>query len=308
MDFYIYLQINSKKNVMKKIYTLLAIVLISTANNAQVVISQVYGGGGNTGATYSNDFIELYNRGSVAVNVTGWSVQYASATGSTWSMTALPSVSIQPGKYFLIKQAAGAAAVKDLPTPDLDGATASTGSDGKPLSTGLAMSGGNGKVILVNSTTAETTANPAGAQIIDKVAYGSTPTSGFEGTGPTGTALTSSTAAVRKDGGATDTNNNAADFTTEAPFPRNSSYTLGLKQNTIAGLNVYPNPVKNGTVFISSNNSIAKTVAVYDILGKQVLTGKTASNAVNVSALRSGTYILRITEEGKTDTRKLIIE
>ena len=98
---------------MKKIYTLLAIVLISTTNHAQVVISQVYGGGGNAGATYSNDFIELYNRGTAAVNITGWSVQYASANGTTWSLTTLPSVSIQPGKYFLIKQAAGATAVKD---------------------------------------------------------------------------------------------------------------------------------------------------------------------------------------------------
>ena len=84
--------------------------------------------------------------------------------------------------------------------------------------------------------------------------------------------------------------------------------TLGFQKNSISGLNVYPNPVKNGTVFITSNNSTSKTVAVYDILGKQVLSGKTASNAVNVSALRSGSYILRITEEGKTDTKKLIIE
>jgi hypothetical protein len=50
---------------------------------AQVVISQVYGGGGNAGATLKNDFIEIFNRGTAAQNLTGWSVQYASATGST---------------------------------------------------------------------------------------------------------------------------------------------------------------------------------------------------------------------------------
>src|SRR5438046_9649459 len=50
-----------------------------------VVISQVYGGGGNTGATFKNDFIELFNRGASAVNVTGWTVQYGSAGGTSWT-------------------------------------------------------------------------------------------------------------------------------------------------------------------------------------------------------------------------------
>lgn len=83
---------------------------------------------------------------------------------------------------------------------------------------------------------------------------------------------------------------------------------LSVKQNTIAGLNVYPNPVTDGTLYITSNSSNAKTVAVYDILGKQVLESKTSNNAVNVSNLKGGAYIVKITEDGKTDTRKLIIE
>lgn len=83
---------------------------------------------------------------------------------------------------------------------------------------------------------------------------------------------------------------------------------LSVKQNKIAGLNVYPNPVTNGTLYITSNSSESKTVAVYDILGKQVLNAKVSNNAVNVSNLQSGAYILKINEEGNTDTRKLIIE
>jgi len=71
---------------------------------------------------------------------------------------------------------------------------------------------------------------------------------------------------------------------------------------------MYPNPVKNGNLYITSNSSNAKTVAVYDILGKQVINSKTSNNTVNVANLKSGAYIVRITEEGKTDTRKLIIE
>jgi hypothetical protein len=83
---------------------------------------------------------------------------------------------------------------------------------------------------------------------------------------------------------------------------------LSVKQNSISGLNVYPNPVKDGNLYITSDSSNAKTVAVYDILGKQVINTKTSNNAVNVSNLKGGAYIIKITEDGKTDTRKLIIQ
>jgi hypothetical protein len=86
------------------------------------------------------------------------------------------------------------------------------------------------------------------------------------------------------------------------------SETLGVKQNTITGLNMYPNPVSNGTLFITSNSGEAKSVSVYDLLGKQVLNSKTSNNALNVSTLKSGSYIIKITEDGKTDTKKLIIQ
>src|SRR5207249_585645 len=93
-----------------------SIGLIVTAP-LQIVISQIYGGGGNSGATYKNDFIELFNRGAAPVNVTGWSVQYASATGTTWQVTNL-SGSISPGQYYLIQELAGAGGTTNLPTPD----------------------------------------------------------------------------------------------------------------------------------------------------------------------------------------------
>src|SRR2546421_9323 len=67
-----------------------------------VVISQVYGGGGNAGATFKNDFIELFNRGNTAVNLSGWSVQYAAAGSTSWSVTNLVGT-IQPGKYYLVQ-------------------------------------------------------------------------------------------------------------------------------------------------------------------------------------------------------------
>ncbi len=298
---------------MKKIYTLLAIILLSSISQGQVVISQIYGGGGNGGATYTNDFIELFNRGTVAQNLSGWSVQYASANGSTWFVTQLPSFVLQPGKYFLIQEDAGTTPVLALPTPDLDGITCgctyNTATPPVVIATGIAMSAANGKVILVSSTVAESTANPTGSQIIDKVAFGTTSTSGFEGTGPTGTTLTSSTSAQRNNGGCTDTNSNPTDFTAATPIPRNSATptndcSLGTNENTISGLNVF---VNNKNLFVTSDSSSDKQVLVYDITGKQVLNTTTDGQGISVSELASGVYVVKVNEEGKTATKKLVI-
>src|SRR5688572_9189435 len=54
-----------------------------------VVISQIYGGGGNAGAPLRNDYVELFNRGRSAVDLTGWNVSYSSATGSNEQVTSL---------------------------------------------------------------------------------------------------------------------------------------------------------------------------------------------------------------------------
>jgi hypothetical protein len=171
--------------------------------NGGVVISQVYGGGGNTGAPYKNDFIELHNRGSAAVTVTGWSVQYLSATGTgAWAVTNLTGT-IQPGAYYLVQEAAGAGTAPALPTPNATGT--------------LALASGAGKVALVNTTTA-LTGCPTGAQIVDLVGFGTTAT--CSETAPT-TAPSNTTAVLRNLSGCVDTDRNAADFTAGAPAPRN---------------------------------------------------------------------------------------
>ena len=83
---------------------------------------------------------------------------------------------------------------------------------------------------------------------------------------------------------------------------------LSVKQNEISGLNMYPNPVTKGTLYITSNSNSAKSVSIFDVLGRQVLNAKVSNNTVNVSNLKGGAYIVKINEEGKTATRKLIIE
>jgi uncharacterized protein len=176
----------------------------TTAGPPLVVVSEVYGGGGNAGATFKNDFIELYNRGSSAVNLNGWSVQYGAATGTTWQVTNLGNFDLQPGQHYLVQEAQGAGGSVNLPTPDATGT--------------IAMAAGAGKVALVNSTTALAGACPASASIIDLVGYG---TANCSETSPTG-VLSNTTSASRKGGGSTDTNNNLADFDIGAPNPQNS--------------------------------------------------------------------------------------
>lgn len=178
---------------------------IVTPDQPVVVVSQIYGGGGNSGATYTHDFIELYNAGASAVDLTDWSMQYASAAGSSWQVTTL-SGSIAPGGYYLIQQAVGSGGTTPLPPPDATGATA--------------MSATAGKVALVSNATTLTGSCPTGDAIVDFVGYGATANC-FEGTGPT-PAPSNTTAVLRLDNGNQDTDDNAADFETGAPNPRNS--------------------------------------------------------------------------------------
>jgi uncharacterized protein len=183
--------------------------LLSTAAAAGgVVISQVYGGGGNSGATYTHDFIEVFNAGSTPVSLAGWSVQYASASGTSWQVTQLAGT-LAPGGYYLVQQAAGAGGTTPLPTPDASGS--------------IAMSASAGKVALVDGTGALSGACPLGSTVPEFVGFGTTANC-FEGAGPTPN-LSNTTAALRLDSGCTDANNNVADFATGAPAPRNTATT-----------------------------------------------------------------------------------
>lgn len=171
-----------------------------------VVISQIYGGGGNSGATLKHDFIELFNRSGAPVTVNGWTVQYASTTGSSWQKTALAGT-LQPGRYYLVRQAQGSGGSVDLPTPDAAGT--------------IAMSASAGKVALVSNDTTLTGSAPTGAHIVDFVGFG--PGTNASETAPTSPNLTNTTAALRAGGGCVDTDHNLDDFANTAPAPRNSA-------------------------------------------------------------------------------------
>jgi len=96
--------------------------LAALSSAPQVGISQVYGGGGNAGAPLNSDFIELFNPGAAAVDVSGWRLHYGSSAGTTWTNTttlAGGSV-IAPGHYFLVRESSGTSGAA-LPTPDAIG-------------------------------------------------------------------------------------------------------------------------------------------------------------------------------------------
>ena len=185
---------------------LVLLVSAQTLFAAEIVISQIYGGGGNSGASYLNDFVELFNRGTNPVNVSGWSVQYASATGSNWQVTPIAGV-IGPGSYHLVQQGSGGASGQPLPVPDTVGA--------------ISMSSSAGKVALVSNATPLGETCPSGPHILDFAGYGAT-ASCFEGSGHA-PAPGNSTAVFRANDGCADSEDNAADFFASNPAPRNSS-------------------------------------------------------------------------------------
>ncbi len=188
-------------------------VAASASAAGDVVISQIYGGGGNSGAPLANDYVELFNRSTAPVSIAGWSVQYTSATG-TGSFSQQPMASLtgilQPGQYFLVQLAPGTSGGAPLPAFD--------------ASANINMAAGAGKVVLVNtnaglacngSTTPCTAAQLA--QIVDLVGYGN---ANFFETAAAPT-LSAANAGFRAAQGCTDSDSNAADFSTGSPAPRN---------------------------------------------------------------------------------------
>lgn len=265
----------NKKYIFSAFFALAMFLSASFAaqTSAQIVINEVYGGGGNSGAAFNQDFVELYNAGTADVDLTGYSIQYTSATGvgnyNTCALTGADLV-VEPGTYFLIGAAFGAnTALPALPTVDAD-CSANTPA--------IAISGTAGKVALVSNITPLNGANgcpTAGA--VDFVGYGATANC-FEGAGPAG-GTTNPTSVQRIPNG-TDTNNNAADFQVNAPTPKAMNVAP-----TAAGATV------EGRVLTNRGKAIANA--------KLTLTDS-QGNARSVTSGRNGTFRFTEVEVGQT--------
>lgn len=272
----------------KKYFTqLLAIVLVINSLylpaaaeaplEPTVIISQVYGGGGNSGAYYKNDFIELYNPTSSPVDLTGWSVQYASATGTFSTNITELSGSIAPGTYYLIQEGAGAnvaGTAVDLPIPNASGS--------------IGMAGTAGKVALAKRVTAIT--GLTDVDLIDFVGYGTT-ASIFEGSGPTPT-LSNTMAAIRKTEGV-DTNDNAADFEVKAPNPRSSVEVVETKCE-IPTASIVDGAVVYGTAVSFTTVTSGATIEYNTVSATEV--DWTVGSSVSITS--DITYYVRAVKDG----------
>jgi hypothetical protein len=179
-------------------------------NSPAIVISQIYGGGGEPGAPYRYDFIELFNRGATTVNLAGWSVQYASARNIGWQVAEL-SGALAPGQYYLIRLATSGTAGQELPDPDAQGTAQINATAGR-----VALVSG---VTPLSGLVACPNDPEAAGQIVDFVGYGSTVICAEGATAP---APSVSLATLRRTEGCAETDENGADFVTDAPRPRNT--------------------------------------------------------------------------------------
>jgi hypothetical protein len=180
------------------------------SGSGSIVVGEVFAAGGNSGASYANDYVELFNRGAGAVAIDGWTLQYASAASTSWQSTAL-SGTIPAGGRYLVQLASGGTNGAALPTPDATGTS------------NLAVTGG--KIAVVDSASALSCgASPGSCSAVsgvqDLIGYGGA--ADYEGSAAA-PAPSATTALAREGGGCTDSDDNAADFASAAPGPQNSS-------------------------------------------------------------------------------------
>ena len=180
-----------------------------------LVISQLYGGGGNSSATFTHDYVEIHNPTGIMFNLAGWSLQYASAAGTSWTNKQPLGGIINPGEYFLVQLASGGA--NGAPLPVLANITGD-----------INMSATTGKIALVSNSISLSGSCPNGVDpdIVDFVGYGSSATC-FEGAARA-SAPSNTNALFRKLNGAQDTNQNGDDFQTATPNPRRTAPIVEL--------------------------------------------------------------------------------
>jgi uncharacterized protein len=196
-----------------------AISVLFCPTGHALIISQIYGGGGNSGAPYSYDFIEIFNDTSSAVDIDGFSVQYAVA-GKAFSGSTVLSGLLLPYQYYLIQEAAGkSTASSALPTPDMTGS--------------LALNANKGKVALVGNDTLQDT-RCGDTMILDLIEYGTSATCITAAPGGSNTQ-----SIFRQTDALTNTldnsGDNAADFIQHAPTPHNTSdflFPVGYSQQS----------------------------------------------------------------------------
>ncbi len=249
-----------------------------TVGAPTVKISQLYGAGGNTFASVRQDYMEVYNPGPVGQPLNGWSIQYASTSGSfsAANTVALPNVTLGVGKYLLVQQAPGttisAGGAPDLPAADATGT--------------VNMSGTDMKVALVSSTTFLPTGLPTysgNPTLVDFVGAG---TANWNDVGAAGgahlaannaPAVSPALAVYRINCGSTDTNVSRSDWAVGYPSPRNTATPANLGLSAI-GSALPLTPAEGGITRV--------TVTPFRCATNDLLVGTTVS--INATAIGGG--------------------
>ena len=267
--------------------------LAATSSNT-LVISQVYSGGGsNTSAFYQKDYVEIKNISNTTQSLANLALQYGSNSGNLGTNAAViyglnAAVVLQPGQYYLVALGTAGTAGTAVPSPD-------------DSTTNLSMGASGGKVALTNTTTGlacgSTTApcTLPDSRVIDLVGWGASIT--FEGSGAV-PVFTTQQAAVRKNGGCTDTDDNNNDFDiVSSPVPRNSTTALapcssGTPTPTptpsptpapaVTSVNPNSGPTTGGTSITITGTNFAGTTAVN--FGGTAATTYTVNTATQITA------------------------
>ncbi|REC59457.1 nuclease [Chryseobacterium pennae] len=267
---------------MKKIFTIACLTLVTAFANAQIVINEIYGGNGNSGAVFKNNYIVLKNIGTTLVSLTGASIQYAPAIGAFTEYHTLPDLTLGPEETYLIQEAAVDGGVEALQTPDFI-ATTVTNFDGTPnKSAGIRISGTSGKLVLAGNIVQVT--SPSASNVLDFVGYG-TNADQFKGDGPA-PSPTASTAIRRT---LENNSDNMADFSAEGAGKG------GFVQNPF---------VKDGKVVFGMQ---IKDVRIYDTFRQVVKKSPTKfAQNIDITELPKGTYFVTGTINNAPVSQKIV--
>lgn len=276
---------------MKKIFTFLTVAAFS-AVNAQIVINEVYGGGGNSGATYKNDFIELINTGTSEVTLSGATLQYASSSGTFNQYHTLPDITLKPGQTYLIQEGAGTGGTTDLEADYVAPIPTNFG-EGNNTTAGFNMSGTNLKIVLASNGTQVT--GPNDTNVLDFVGTGNA--NQYEGAGAA-PAMSNTTSVSRTNG--VDTNNNAADFKAGAPTPQSS---LAVRDVSRAKIGLVKNSTVKNEIFFGAKAN----VQILNVNGQVVKSAAvTDGTSLDVTSLAKGMYIVTADIDGQRVSQKII--
>ncbi|UEQ78960.1 T9SS type A sorting domain-containing protein [Chryseobacterium arthrosphaerae] len=265
---------------MKKIFTLVGLVFITAFTNAQIVISEFYGGGDNPDPASKYNYIILKNIGTNLVSLTGASIQYAPAVGAFTQYHTLPDLTLGPEQTYLIQEAAIEGGIGNLPAPDFI-ATTITNFDGSiNTSSGIKMSGVSGKIALAGNIVQVT--GPNSPNVLDFVGYGVNADQ-YKGDQPLPSPKI--TTIVRKDAN--------ADTITDLLFE--GTVKTGFVQNPF---------IKDGKILFGTE---VRDVKVYDTYRQVVKKSPTKlASSLDIVELPKGTYVVTGTINNVPISQKII--